>query len=168
MEDQRTSKKTPDQTICVLKLGHKYPRKQQEHTWQNGQKVLKLHATRANTGIYEVLTDDKEHLKVIAEARLKTGKDTAPAKPCIEKEDSLGKPQAGANTDGPHRRKRLCGKLSLWPWYLSQFFFFKKRSRYQTPKAPWLKLEKLKEHSSVGCEESEINVRSPPSGEERW
>ena len=33
---------------------------------------------------------------MIADARLKVEKDTAPAMPCVEKGDSLGKPQAGA------------------------------------------------------------------------
>ena len=34
----------------------------------------KLQATRRNTGIYEVLTDDKDYIKVIADARQKLEK----------------------------------------------------------------------------------------------
>ena len=45
-------------------------------------------------GIYEVLTDDKDDFEVIADARLKLEKDTAPAMPCSEKNDSRGEPQA--------------------------------------------------------------------------
>ena len=56
-----------------------------------------------------VLTDDKDYLKVIADARLKLRKDAALALPCSEKEDSRGKPQAttGVGCDGFHPRVPL-------------------------------------------------------------
>ena len=72
-------------------------------------------------------------------------KDTVLALLCIEKQDSRGKPQASASsidaseeqsnsdkyrsmrereatTYGPHRRKRVCGKLSSWPCTQASFF----------------------------------------------
>ena len=39
----------------------------------------KLQAARRNTGVYEVLTDDEDYFKVIADARLKLEQDAAPA-----------------------------------------------------------------------------------------
>ena len=41
---------------------------------------------------------DRDYFKVIADARLKLEKDTALALPCIVKEDSRGKPQAGTTS----------------------------------------------------------------------
>ena len=49
----------------------------------------KQHA--ATGGIHEVLTDDRGCVKVIADARLKLERDTAPAMPSIEKDDSREK-----------------------------------------------------------------------------
>ena len=63
--------------------------------------------------------------------------------------------------------KRLCGKLSLWTGTVASF----SSRRYEdtrSQKSPWIKNEKSKEHSSVGCEESEIKVRSHTSREEGW
>ena len=51
---------------------------------------MKLRAARRDK-IYEVVTDDKEHLKVIAEARLKLEKDLAPVMPSMSIDPSLWK-----------------------------------------------------------------------------
>ena len=45
-----------------------------------------------------MFTDDKDYVKVIADGRLKLEGDAAPAMLCIEKDDSRGKPQAGATS----------------------------------------------------------------------
>ena len=103
-------------------------------TYEN-PKGAKLQAARRNRGIHEVLADDKDYFKVIADARVKLERDTAPAVPCIEKEDSRGKPQAvatsidassmresEATTYGRHRRERVCGKLSPWPGAQASFY----------------------------------------------
>ena len=45
-----------------------------------------------------MLTDDKDYFKVIADGRLKLEGVAAPAMLCIEKNDSRGKPQAGATS----------------------------------------------------------------------
>ena len=59
------------------------------------EESAKLQAARRDRGIYEVLTGDKDYFLVTADARLKLKKkDTAPAMPCIEKEDSRGEAQA--------------------------------------------------------------------------
>ena len=59
-----------------------------------GRRSAKLQAARRNRRIYEVLTDDKDDFKVVADARLKMEKDTALVLPCIEKNDSRGEPRA--------------------------------------------------------------------------
>ena len=82
-------------------------------------------------------------IKLIADARLKLEEDLALALPCIVREDSRGKPltcaaltdgntgQSGsekknmrnskAKTYGPHCRKEICGKFSLWPGTQASF-----------------------------------------------
>ena len=70
-------------------------KKQKETTIvQWAEENAKMQAARRIRGIYEVLTDDKDHFKVIADARLKRETGTAPAMPYIEKKDSRGEPQA--------------------------------------------------------------------------
>ena len=49
-------------------------------------------STLANTGICEVLTDDKAYFEVMADARLKLEKETSPTMPCSVTEDSRGTP----------------------------------------------------------------------------
>ena len=51
---------------------------------------MKLRAARRDR-IYEVVIDDKEHLKVIAEARLKLEKDFAPVMPCMSRDPRFWK-----------------------------------------------------------------------------
>ena len=82
MEDLRKSKRLPDQTVRGLKLGSDFHETKDKHVLLNGQNQnAKLQASRCITGIYEVLTDDKDYFKVIADARLKLEKDTGPAVP---------------------------------------------------------------------------------------
>ena len=62
----------PDQTVYGLKFGHDFCKTQKEHKLQNGQKKVPNCKQDAATGkIYEVLTEDKDYFKVIADARLK-------------------------------------------------------------------------------------------------
>ena len=81
------------------------------------EKSAKLQAARRNRGICEVLTDDKDYFKVIADARLKLEEEIAPAMPCIEKEDSRGKPQTGATSIDASKEQSdsentgACGKV---------------------------------------------------------
>ena len=65
---------------------------------QNGQTSVPNCKQHAATGIHEVLTDDKDYFNVIADARLKLVKDTAPALPCMVREHSRGKPQTCASS----------------------------------------------------------------------
>ena len=62
-------------------LGHNYPRHKQNNA--SLTESAKLQAARCSRGIYEVLTDDKDYFKLIADARLKLEKDIAPAVPCV-------------------------------------------------------------------------------------
>ena len=109
-------------------------RKKETEKW--AEENAKLQAAHRNRGIYEVLTDDKDYFKVIADARLKLEKHIALAVPCFVREDSRGKPQtcttsidaskdsirfrkyrsmrkSAATTYGPHRRERVCGEVSF-------------------------------------------------------
>ena len=88
----------PDQTIYGLKLGHDAQRNKKKHIAEWAEKNAKLQAARRNRGILEVLTDDKDYLKVIADVRLKLEKDTDLTMSCIETEDSRWKPQASATS----------------------------------------------------------------------
>ena len=47
-----------------------------------------------NWRIYEVETDDNDHLQVMSDARLKLAKDLAPVMPCIGREYRQGQPLA--------------------------------------------------------------------------
>ena len=51
---------------------------------------MKLRVARRDR-IHEVVIDDKEHLKVIAVARLKLEKDLAPVMPCLSRDPSFWK-----------------------------------------------------------------------------
>ena len=51
---------------------------------------MKLRAARRDR-IYEIVIGDKEHLKVISEARLKLEKDLAPVMPCMSRDLSFWK-----------------------------------------------------------------------------
>ena len=87
-----------------------------------------------NREIYEVLTDDKDYFKVLADARLKLQTDTALALPCIEREDSRGETvrfryykimrESEARTYGPLLRKDMWEAFTM-AWYISQFLFQK-------------------------------------------
>ena len=91
MEDLREARRPPEHTVNGLKLGQDYPRNTRENRLHNGaEESAKLQAVRRNRGNYEVLTDDKDYFKVIADARLKLEKDVAPAMPCIVREDIRG------------------------------------------------------------------------------
>ena len=57
-----------------------------------------MQVARRNRGIYEVLTDDKDDFKAIADTRLKLEKDAALPLPYIEKDDNRGEPQAVATS----------------------------------------------------------------------
>ena len=144
------------------------------------EQSARLQASRRNRGIYEVLTDDKDHFKVIADARLKLEKETGPAVPCIEKEDSRGKPQAVATSidaseeqsdsentgacgkvkgqhTGPHRRKRICGKLSLWLGTQASFYS-RSNEDARSQSRSGQRMEQTKDDSSVGCQERKTKV----------
>ena len=77
-----------------LKLGLNLSRNKWQNKVQTGHKKVLNCKQHAATGIYEVETDDKDHLKVIADARLKLERDIAPVTPCIVKEASRWEPQA--------------------------------------------------------------------------
>ena len=70
-----------------------YQRNKNDEIAEWAEEIDKLQGARRNSVIYEVLTDDKDYLKVISDARVKLEKDT---KPCIVREDSQGKTQACA------------------------------------------------------------------------
>ena len=53
-------------------------------------KRAKSASRRRNRVIFEVLTDDNDYFKVIADARLKLDKDAVLAMPCFEKNESRG------------------------------------------------------------------------------
>ena len=72
---------------------------------QNGQTNVRNCKQHAATGIHEVLTDDKDYFNVIADARLKLVKDTAPALPCMAREDSRGKPQTCATSTNARKEQ---------------------------------------------------------------
>ena len=55
---------------------------------QWAEESAKLRAARRYRGIDEVVADDKDYFKVIADARLRLEKDTASATPSIEQNDS--------------------------------------------------------------------------------
>ena len=57
-----------------------------------------MQAARRDRGIYEVLIDDKDYFKIIADTRLKLGEDTALALSWIEKNDIRGEPQTGTTS----------------------------------------------------------------------
>ena len=95
MDGLRKSTRLADQTVSGLQLGD-LSKTQGENRLRNGQKQVpncKQHAATVESMWY-LLTDDNDHFKVIADARLKLEKDTAPALPCCEKDDRRGKPQA--------------------------------------------------------------------------
>ena len=114
----KTFWRIPHRTVFVLKLGHHYPRnKMQKYIAEWAGERAKLQSPRRNTGIHEVLTDDKDDLKVIADARLKLEKDAALSLPCIEKDDSRGEPQAVATSidcsegQSDSENAGVCGKV---------------------------------------------------------
>ena len=113
---------------------HSNKRKTQVAEWaEEGAQQQRQHGR--NRGIHEVLTDDQDYFRWLLTVVWNWKRDVAPAVPCIEKDDSRAKPQAIAtsidgsaeqsdseNTRacgkvkryGPHCRKNVCGKLTLW------------------------------------------------------
>ena len=104
----------------------------------------KQHA--AQRGIHEVLTDDKDYFKVMADAPLNLENGTASAMPRIVREDIRGNPQSctstyvrkeqsdSENTGACRKVKRKhmehIGKKVVWEafamaWYMNQFLFTK-------------------------------------------
>ena len=156
MEDPRKSKRPPDQTVFGLKLGQDYPRiEETKEMAEWAPEDAKPQAARRNGGIYEVLTEDKDYFKVIADARLKLEKDTSPAVPFILREDNRGKPQAGTTSidageeqsysektgsSGKVKRRQMDHIAEKCMWEASTMaqytrqFLFKKLWRYQEPK----------------------------------
>ena len=56
----------------------------------DGQKNTNLQAASRSRGINDVLTNDKDHLKVVLDVRLKLEKDTSLSMPCNNKIDIRG------------------------------------------------------------------------------
>ena len=77
------------------------------------EKSIAEWAARRKWWICEEGTDDKNYFKVIAVARLKLEKETAPVVACIEEHDRRGEPQAVATSiDGQiQERAGACRKV---------------------------------------------------------
>ena len=78
----------------------------------------KLQPARRNMGIYEVLADDKDFLKMIGKARLKLESDKVIVVLCALEEPSCEKPPVCATliqeTRGSHLPKRTCDNFHFW------------------------------------------------------
>ena len=81
------------------------------HLSEWADKCAKMQAARRNRGIFEVPIDDKDYFEVIADARLKLVKDTAPALPCMVREDSRGKPQTCATSTNARKEQSDSEKI---------------------------------------------------------
>ena len=92
MEDYiQRCKRLPDPTVSGLNLGHNHPsNKKAKSIAEWAEESAKLQAARTNRGIYEVLTDDEDCVKVIVGARVKLENVTALAMPCIERKTAEG------------------------------------------------------------------------------
>ena len=107
MEDLRKSKRLPDQTVFGLKLGQKYPRNKKKQIAEQAEESAKLQAARCNSGIYEVLIEDKDSSMWLL---MLVSSDTYNLYKCqqgtvrFKKYRSMRKSEV--NTHGPHCRKK--------------------------------------------------------------
>ena len=133
--DLQRSRSLPVQSLFSQKLGLGFPRNKRTTTNCGlGKKKVPLQSAPRNREIYEVTVDDKDYLKVIADARLKQEHDAVPTMPCILTHAcskklracatlniaKSGTPEADQKdalqyTYGSHLLQRICGKFPSWP-----------------------------------------------------
>ena len=141
MEDARKSQRTQDQTVNGLKHGHNCPRKQKRITEWAEEDATLLQAARRNREIYEVQTDDRDHITVTADAPLKLEKHCsrnsvhgegrqprepqAGATPSDDNEEESGSENKGAcgevtRQHMEHIAEKECVEAFTVAWYTSQ------------------------------------------------